>query len=161
MYDKNSNLSFLTLIREKLKDSQESERLPLTLAQLWGTGAGKATTIYPDGRSPDEVQTRLTLVQLDDRYLEQQLQFGEKTLKSRGKIEGSGIIFEQGEIPIQVCLLPDGASSNCPLLIKPRQGFVLESGWLLSPTQRQRLIRRYNGQGSWVSLTLVKEAKIS
>jgi hypothetical protein len=59
-----------------------------------------------------------------------------------------------------VLLLPDGASATCPLTLTPRQSFFLEVGWLITPTQRQRLIRRYNAQGGWESLTLVTETKL-
>jgi hypothetical protein len=46
------------------------------------------------------------------------------------------------------------------LQTKPWQSFFLEVGWLITPTQRQRLIRRYNAQGGWESLTLVTETKL-
>jgi hypothetical protein len=34
-------------------------------------------------------------------------------------------------------------------------------GWLLSPTQRQRLIRSYDQKGEWTGITLVTEEKES
>jgi hypothetical protein len=161
MYDKESKLSFLTLIREKLAGSSTPERPPLTLDQLLGTWTGEAVTVYPDLQFPDTFNTHLTLKQIDENNVEQTLSFGEKTLQSQARIAENCLYFEQGEINVQICLLAAGASSNCPLQIKPRQGFVLELGWLLSANQRQRIIRRYNNQGGWVSLTLVKESRIS
>ncbi|MGD1897244.1 MAG: hypothetical protein ACFB16_09880, partial [Phormidesmis sp.] len=35
----------------------------------------------------------------------------------------------------------------------------LEVGWLIDRHTRQRLIRRYDAEGAWVSLTLVTEQK--
>jgi len=69
-------------------------------------------------------------------------------------------LFDSSPLPVQVLLLPDGASANCPLHIQPGHSFVLETGWLLEPQRRQRLIRSYNSQGQWTSLTLVNETKI-
>lgn len=57
-------------------------------------------------------------------------------------------------------MLPDGASCNCPLNIKPQTPFILELGWLLEPNKRQRIIRSYSPKGEWTSLTLVEETKI-
>lgn len=68
-------------------------------------------------------------------------------------------MFTEGSLPVQILLLPDGASCNCPLQIRPENPFVLELGWLLEPTRRQRLIRSYNAKGQWTSLTLVCEQK--
>lgn len=160
VFNPESQLSYLTLIREKLADSTTPERPPLTLDQLLGIWEGNAITVYPDLQSPNTYKTCLTLQQINENSVKQQLKFGNQTLESVARIEENRLYFEQGEMSIQVCFLPDGASSNCPLFIKPRQSFVLELGWLLSPTQRQRIVRRYDNKGGWVSLTLVTETKI-
>jgi Domain of unknown function (DUF3598) len=57
-------------------------------------------------------------------------------------------------------LLPDGASVNCPLKVALGQPFVLELGWLRSPTLRERIIRSYDAKGEWVGLTRVVETKV-
>jgi hypothetical protein len=72
---------------------------------------------------------------------------------------GSALRFDQGSQPVTVLLLPAGASTSFPTEIRSGQPFFLELGWLITPTLRQRLIRTYNGQGTWVSLTLVVEQK--
>jgi hypothetical protein len=163
-YDKNSQLSGLTLIREKLTGTDAPERPPLTLEQLLGEWQGEAVTIYPDWRSPDSYPTHLKIEREETNRLVQQLTFGTgasaRTITSTAKINGSILHFDQGALPIQVLLLPDGASSNCPLFVKPGQLFVLELGWLSQPDQRQRIVRTYSAKGEWVSLTLVKEQRI-
>ncbi len=156
LFDKQGKLSGLTLIREKLSGSETLERPLLRVEDLLGEWQGEATTIYPDWRSPDSYSTSLTVRRRGDR-LYQELNFG-RTIVTSAQIEGSRLKFEQSNV--QILLLPDGASSNCPLEIQLRQPFVLEVGWLLQPNLRQRLIRKYNSKSEWISLTLVTEQKI-
>lgn len=158
LFDKQSQLSGLTLIREKLSGSTTPERSPLQVEDLIGTWQGEAIAIYPDWRSPDAFTTTLEIRRDGDR-LHQELKFGERSIRSSAEINGSVLWFDRSGV--QVLLLPDGASSNCPLEIKPRQPFVLEVGWLLKPNLRQRMIRSYSDKGEWTSLTLVTEQKIS
>jgi hypothetical protein len=81
-------------------------------------------------------------------------------LNSTAQIQPNLLRFNQGSHPIQVLLLPDGASSNTPLAIPRGKPFSLEAGWLIQPNLRQRLVRSYDAQGGWVSLTLVTEHKL-
>jgi len=165
LFNKESQLTQLTLIREKLAGTEASERPALELEQLLGEWQGEAVTIYPDWRSPDTYPTRLTLHRQDTNRLVQQLTFGTgasvRTLTSTARINGSILHFDQSPLPTQVLLLPDGASSTCPLQVKPGHFFVLEVGWLLQPNQRQRLIRSYSNKGEWLSLTLVREQRVT
>lgn len=165
MFDRNSQLERVTLIRERLTGTEEPERPPLTVEQLLGVWQGEAVTVYPDLRTPDTYPTQLKIHREDGNRLVQQLTFGigasARTIASNATIDGPIIHFNQSALPTQVLLLPDGASSNCPLQVKPGQFFVLEVGWLISPNQRQRLIRTYSDQGEWVNLTLVNEQKVA
>lgn len=154
-----SQLSELTLIRERLEHSTTPERPPLTLASLLGTWQGQAVTQYPDYRAPDIKATSLTLWQQGDR-LHQRLTAPNFELTSTAAITPEKLLFDQGKVPMQVLLLPDGASSNTPTVIPRGHSFLLEVGWLLTPTLRQRLIRRYDAKGAWSSLTLVTEKKV-
>ncbi len=165
LFDKESQLSRLTLIREKLAGTDSPECPPLTVEQLLGEWQGEAVTIYPNLRSPDTYPTQLKIHREDTNRLVQQLTFGTgasaRTISSTAKINGSILLFDQGTLPIQVLLLPDGASANCPLQITPRNRFVLEVGWLFQPDQRQRLVRTYSEKGEWDSLTLVTEKRVN
>ena len=89
----------------------------------------------------------------------QQQHFGETTITSQARIEGKKLLFEGGNIPRQILLLPDGTSSNTPLQIKLQQQFFVEVGWLVEDKKRQRLIRSYNEKGQWISATHVIEHK--
>jgi hypothetical protein len=158
LFDKNSQLDKITLIREYLAGTEPVERPTLQIKDLLGEWQGEAVTIYPDLRSPDKYSTNLKL-QLDDTgRLIQSLSFGERTITSTGTINGSKINFDQNQI--QVLLLPNGASATSPLQLQLRQPLFLEVGWLIKPHLRQRMIRSYNNKGEWVSLTLVTEEKI-
>ncbi|MCU0538083.1 MAG: DUF3598 family protein [Hydrococcus sp. Prado102] len=161
LYNSDSKFDKLTLIREKLAGSTTPERPSLKVEQLIGEWCGEAVTIYPDWRSPDTYPTHLQVTLLDNNRLEQKLIFGDRTIASVATIEGSMLHFTQSDPPVQILLLPDGASCNCPLEIKPRQRFILEMGWLISPTVRQRIIRSYGDKGEWLGLTLVTEKKVT
>ena len=159
LFNRDRQLERLTLIREKRAGTTAVEQPDLTLDQLLGEWQGEAVTIYPDRRSPDIITTNLILCQDEAGRLVQQLRFGDRAITSTAKIDGSSLYFDEGSLPVQVLLLPDGASCTCPLQLKLRQAFFLEVGWLSRPNQRQRMIRRYDDKGGWVSLTLVTEIK--
>ncbi len=165
LFDREGKLSQLTLIREKLAGTDTPEGSALTLEQLLGEWEGEAVTIYPDWRSSDTCPTRLKLDRDDTNRLVQQLTFGTgasvRTITSSARVNGSILYFDQSPLPVQVLLLADGASSNCPVAIKPGHFFVLEVGWLVQPNQRQRLVRTYSDKGEWVSLTLVREERVT
>ena len=192
LYNSSSQLERVTLIREKLPDSNVPERPPLTIDDLLGEWQGEAVTLHADLSSSTTFSSHLQIERNGDR-LTQSLSFGERPTASEGskvmrehddgtsvpsdarrkgtrelgdrkisstaRIEGSRLLFDS-DLPTQVMLLPDGASSNCPLEVKLGHNFVLEMGWLLQPNIRQRIIRSYNEKGNWVSCTLVTERKI-
>lgn len=160
LFNKNSELEEITLIREILAATQPREIPDLTIEQLLGEWVGEAVTIYPDWRSPDTYPTHLKIYLTETGKLAQQLTFANRTIESIANIQGSILYFEQSPQRIQVVLLPNGASATCPTQIKFGQSFFLEVGWLYLPNQRQRLIRSYNDRGEWVSLTLVQERKV-
>lgn len=164
LFNPSGQLQEITLIREQRSGSQAPERPPLQLNDLLGEWQGEAITLYPDFHTTT-CATRLIIQQPGETQLEQQLSFGAgdkaQTIRSTANISGSILKFDQGALPVQVMLLPDGASANCPTEVRSGHPFVLEAGWLLEPGLRQRLVRSYNSKGEWVSLTLVTERKLS
>ncbi|MEL7330326.1 MAG: DUF3598 family protein, partial [Cyanobacteria bacterium J06559_1] len=157
-----NELKPMTLIREGLQGTDATERPKLTIEDLIGTWQGDAVTQYADLRPEARSSTQLTVEQISSDQLRQTLNLGANipTICSIGNVEGNRILFEGGAQPVQVLLLPDGASSTCPVQITPRQPIFLEVGWLLDSQTRQRLIRSYDAAGAWESLTLVKEQKL-
>ena len=152
-------LTGFTLIREHLAGTEAPDQPAPELLDLLGTWQGEATTYYLDGRAPETISTTLRLSLTENQHLEQQLSFAGQTIVTTARIELPRLHFDQGNLPIQVLLLPGGASATCPPQLQLRQPFFLEVGWLIQPNRRQRLIRRYDDSGAWVSLTLVTEQK--
>ena len=159
LYNSSAKLERVVLIREKLPDSQISDRPTLTLDNLLGEWQGEGTTMYADLSKETNFNSRLSIKKTDADRIEQKLSFGERTISSTARIQGSRLLFESN-LPTQILLLPDGASCNCPLEVKLGHNFVLEMGWLLEPNIRQRIIRSYNDKGNWVSCSLVTERKV-
>ena len=160
-YNGSSKLERVVLIREKLPNSNTPEKPQLTVENLLGEWQGEAITIYPDFRTPDTFKSHLKITKPSSNYLEQTLSFGTRQITSQARIDGSRLLFENSPLKIQILLLPDGASCNCPLEAKLGHNFVLEIGWLLAPNKRQRITRNYNEKGTWTSCTLVTETKLT
>ncbi|MEL6815626.1 MAG: DUF3598 family protein [Cyanobacteria bacterium J06598_3] len=162
LFETDSTLSQITLIREQLKGTDAPERAALKISDLIGTWQGEATTQYADLRPEQSQSTQLTIEALSSHQIRQTLTFGTgyPPISSTGTVEGSKITFTQGQQPIQVLLLPDGSSVTGPVKITPREPLFLEAGWLLNATTRQRIIRRYDASGAWSTLTLVTETKV-
>lgn len=163
--DRDGNLANLTLIREKLTGKDVPEQPRLKVDDLIGEWRGEAVTIYPDWRPSDSYPTSLQLHRDGPNQLLQKITFGSgldlKTIASSALIDGSLLRFNQSSQAMQVLLLPGGASATTPMPVQRRKSFFLEAGWLLEPDLRQRMIRSYNENGEWVSLTLITERKIN
>lgn len=157
LYDRQAQISSQVLIREFRRGSAASERPPLTVEQLCGQWQGTATTAYADWQPTETYSTHLVVELIANNRLRQQLTFGDSQLTAIAHIEGQYLTFESGR---RMLLLPDGTSSHFPTQIQLRQAFFVEVGWLVEPTERQRLIRSYNEKGEWVSATHVIERKV-
>lgn len=154
-----SQLTSITLIRERKRGSEASDRPPLTIESFIGEWEGEAKTIYPDWRSPNTYTTHLS-VQRQGNHLQQRLQTPQWEMTSTARVEANRLVFEGGGQQVWVLLLPDGASCTLAPTIENRQAFRLEAGWLLDENYRQRLIRSYGDRGAWTSLTLVRERRV-
>lgn len=161
LFNGQGNPSSLILIREFRSGTDARERPPLTVEQLLGQWQGKAVTVYSDWQPSETYTTHLEVKDIGGDRLQQQVAFGDFTLTSTAKIDGNTLYFEDGIAPRKILLLPDGVSSNTPLQLKLQQPFFVEVGWLLSASERQRLIRSYNEKGEWVSATHVIEHRVS
>lgn len=161
LFNQERRLDQLTLIREHLEGHSPSDRPDLTLEAIEGRWQGEAVTLYPDLQPSQTYSTQLDVV-LSGSTVQQTLHIGDSAtpICSEGIVSGNQIRFEARTPAVQVLLLPDGASSTCPIHIEPRQPVFLEVGWLLGRDRRQRMIRQYNAQGGWASLTLVTEVRV-
>ncbi len=160
LYNTEAKLDKITLIREKLLNSNTPERNPLKIEQLLGEWQGHAVTVHSDYQPEEEFTTHLKIKRLDQQYILQELTYGNRSISSKARLEENRLLFEDSPYTSQILLMADGASLNTPLQVPLGNRFVLEMGWLISPSQRQRLIRSYDEQGAWQSVTLVEEHKI-
>jgi hypothetical protein len=158
LFDQGTALTSLTLIREN-RAGNMAQSPPLTVDLLVGVWQGEAVTRYADHRSPDVIQTHLTVAQEGD-CLTQSLQFGGRTIQSSAHRDGNCLHFKDGAQPMKLLCLPGGASALYPQQIQPRTPFMIETGWLVEPTLRKRMVRSYGDHGEWVSITLVTERKV-
>jgi hypothetical protein len=161
LFSEANELKSITLIREQRQGSAAPERPPLQIQDLIGTWQGEAITEYADLRPEQHSKTQLVVESAGDHAIRQTITVSSAAapITSVGTIKGQTISFSDGAQPVQVLLLPDGASSTCPSKTTPRQPIFLEVGWLLDAHTRQRLIRTYDAAGAWISLTLVEETK--
>lgn len=160
LYDEQGAFQGLTLIREFRAESAAHERPSLTIDQLLGVWEGQACTEYTDLQKSTQSSTRLEIARngKDQLLLTQALEGQHQT--STGRIKGRQICFEDNTTRV-ITLLPDGASSNMPLKLDSDQAaFSVEAGWLITPTERQRLIHHYSDKGTWTSSTHIREHKI-
>jgi Domain of unknown function (DUF3598) len=102
----------------------------------------------------------LQVEQIGDR-LTQSLQFGNHRIQTSAQIDGNRLHFNEGAQPMLLLCLAGGASALRPQQIQPRTPFVFETGWLVEPNLRKRMVRSYGDKGEWVSITVVTERKIS
>jgi hypothetical protein len=159
MYPESTDLGYFALIREQRLGSNAPEKPKLTVEDLIGSWSGEAITLYPDWHS----ETYAMAMQIDRTAdkLVQNLSFAGRTITTEAEIEGDRLLYKNSPLPVQILLLPDGASANCPLTIKPGMPFVLEMGWLLEPGVRQRIMRTFNAKGEWVNVTLSTERRVA
>ena len=160
LYGTDACLSQITLIREQRSGSDAPERPPLVLDSLLGTWEGDAITRYADQKTIERYSTQLVWQQQGDRLF-RHWQTPYEKVSASGYLAGNTVLFEAGERPMQILLLPDGGSSTTPLQALAGQPFRSEMGWLLAPGQRQRLIRSYDAQGNWLSATKITERQVS
>ncbi|MBI4783807.1 MAG: DUF3598 family protein [Oscillatoriophycideae cyanobacterium NC_groundwater_1537_Pr4_S-0.65um_50_18] len=162
IFDAENQLQQVTLIREHRSDLPTPERSPLRVENLLGTWQGKAVTRYPRQATADIADITTTWVRPSEHrpsnpQLIQQV-LGYEAIDIT--LSQGNLCFDQEGQSYQTLLLPDGASSTYPVQICPRQPFFLEAGWLLAPGVRQRLIRRYNSEGDWISVTWISEYQV-
>ena len=132
----------LVLIREFRLGSGAAERPPLRPEDLLGRWSGQAATISADWPEPDLEATELTVQPGGDGALSLHTRLGAREWRS-------------GERPERLLLLPDGGYCLAPLAVSHREAFTVEAGWSPAPDRLERLIRRYDASGAWVSATWI------
>ncbi|MEM7555620.1 MAG: DUF3598 family protein [Cyanobacteria bacterium P01_A01_bin.84] len=158
-FDSNCHIKRITLIREYRSGTETVESPQLKVDDLLGEWHGEAFSISPT-LEEKTFNTKMHL-RLNNGRLEQTTTYGGKTLTSSATVNSSVLAFDQNsDRQVNVLLLPGGASATFPVKAQLGKPLFIESGWLINPNLRQRMIRMYNTKGEWVSLTLVTEKKV-
>jgi len=136
----------LVLIREFRAGSGAGERPALAADQLLGLWSGQAATLNADWPTPDLDAAELRI----------------SSTAEGGSGQAAALHFhtrqgstsqESGQRPERLLLLPDGGYVLAPLQVSHREAFTVEAGWLPEPGRMERLIRRYDASGAWISAT--------
>ena len=130
----------LVLIREFRAGSGANERPPLEADHLLGHWTGQAATISADWPEPDLAPCALDIHRGGNGTLTFHTRIGAVEESSGGHSE-------------RLMLLPDSAYCLVPLQVCHREAFRVEAGWLPSPGRLERLVRRYDASGAWISAT--------
>ncbi|MGK7890595.1 MAG: DUF3598 family protein [Leptolyngbyaceae cyanobacterium] len=163
-----SQLSRITVIREARAGCSDPPSPALKIVDLQGRWQGHAVIISSNNPHPVKMSTSLT-VAVDGADITQTLSYGAKDqgqdhpnapmIETFGRAEANEIRFGQGDAATRVMLLPGGGSVVVPDRITGDRPFFIESGWLIAPQHRQRLIRRFDSKGQWLDLIWVEEFK--
>jgi hypothetical protein len=128
LYSEAGDFENLVLIREFRVGSGAKEQAPLTEEHLLGKWLGKSVTITADWSEPVETPWEFEFSGIND--------FSE-TRQDR---------FMQ---------LPDSGYILVPSQVSHREAFKVEAGWLPCRGRLERLIRRYDDSGAWISATWI------
>ncbi|MEM1370216.1 MAG: DUF3598 family protein [Cyanobacteria bacterium P01_H01_bin.15] len=154
-------LQRMTLIREvRVGTTASFSPEVLVLSELLGTWRGQGVTVFPDYQESKPFTNELTIEKVGPGQIQQTLQLGDRILSSSAQLTGDRLLFNEGEVPMQVFLLPGGITANLPMHIQENKAFILEVGWLIEPNKRQRLIRQFNAQHLLTGVTLMTETRL-
>jgi Domain of unknown function (DUF3598) len=101
MYNAESELNYVTLIREQRVGSDVPEQPPLQVDDLVGAWRGESVTLFPDLRPAVNSTSHLTIERSGDRLI-QRLQFGDRTIVTEATIEGIARV----RCPCRLCCCP-------------------------------------------------------
>jgi len=132
------DLESLVLIREFRAGSGASERPALQLESLLGPWTGQVATISADWPEPEITSCELQIE-------------GGPGQPFRIRRQSGSDLSASGDADQRLLLQPDAGYSLAPVQVSHRQAFAVEAGWLPEPDRLERLIRRYDASGAWVS----------
>lgn len=134
----------LILIREQRVGSEAAEQAPLTAGSLSGCWQGTASTITADWPEPDQAECHFTVGSSSNRL----------------EISDVGLGANHPEQELQLTWMADGGYHLTPTIVSHRQAFSIEAGWLSAPNRVERLIRRYDASGAWLSATQIVAERV-
>ena len=135
----------LVLIREQRSGSNAPEQPRLAAEELQGSWRGQASTISADWPVPSTDTCHFTIEVP-----------GPRQLTFHTQLEGLSETLKCGDgQSTRLTLLDDGGYHITPPQVSHRAAFSVEAGWLCGPNRLERLIRRYDASGAWLSATQI------
>jgi hypothetical protein len=138
LHNPDGALESLVLIREFRSGSGASERPELQLESLLGPWSGQVATITADWSEPEIASCALQIEGGPGQQFHIRSQSGADVSASGGADQ-------------RLLLQPDAGYCLAPVRLSHRQAFAVEAGWLPEPDRLERLIRRYDASGAWLS----------
>jgi hypothetical protein len=142
LHNADGHFDKLVLIREFREGSAAVEEPMLTPAALSGSWCGTASTINADWPEPE----------LDTCQVEIQT-------NSNGALNIRETFSQTGQTSAgddsHMTWMADGGYHRTPFTVSHRESFCVEAGWLVGGTRLERLIRRYDRTGAWLSATQI------
>lgn len=156
----NSEIEYVTLIRETQKGGTQFTAADTTPSQLIGEWKGEISMLYATMAPQAEGTSRWSF---EGKVLECSDTVGEdsKALflesSSDADLHSNEPLLLNGGLNYQLMPLPNGAYCLIPHVIKKGVEFRIEVGWLRESGERSRLIRCYDSHGVWTETVLVED----
>ena len=145
LHDPSGSFERLILIREQRAGSDAPDQPRLETTRLQGRWSGEACTISADWPVPSSSDCQFAIEAAGPRQLNLQTQLdGQSTTLIAGDGQDT-----------QLTLMDDGGYHLTPRQVSHRAAFAVEAGWLVAPDRLERLIRRYDASGAWLSATQI------
>ena len=138
LHNSEGALESFVLIREFRSGSSASERPALQLETLLGPWTGQVATITADWPEPEIAPCALQIE-------------GGTGQPFHIRSQSGAAVSESGGAHQRLWLQSDAGYSLAPVQLSHRQAFAVEAGWLPEPDRLERLIRRYDASGAWLS----------
>ncbi len=148
LHDPAGVLENLVLIREFRAGSGASERPALELESLLGPWTGQVATITADWPEPEIAPCALQIE-------------GGPGQPFHIRTQSAADVSESGGPDQRLLLQPDAGYSLAPVQVSHRQAFEVEAGWLPAPDRLERLIRRYDASGAWLSASHISVTRVA
>jgi len=156
LHGNDGRFSKLILIREFRSGGSGEEQPPASLDGLSGQWSGQASTISADWPEPSLDQASFQISREGAQGFSLRTQIGAQHNVISGSLQGPCLGTAGAEQQLQLQLLPDAGFNLRPAQVSHRAAFQLEAGWMPTPNSMQRLIRRYDASGAWLSATQIR-----
>lgn len=151
LHNDDGDFSQLALIREFRAGSDAQEFPALTSDQLQGHWSGSASTISADWPEPDRADCRFEVNGEGPNTLRIDTQTGSSS---------ESVAAGSADPSRQLTWMADGGYHLTPRHVDHRSAFAVEAGWLTAPDRLERLIRRYDASGAWISATQIIATRV-